>query len=148
MSYELTRNTRLPDRTLAQLTEDGNHFGYILEDRIREDGEYVFGETAIPEGEYRVIITYSNRFKRQMIQLVNKRGGNILFGGRPIDACGVRIHGGNVPEDTEGCPLLGANLDKITGKVFNCAEVVEALYEKVKTLCETQEVYLTVKNNF
>lgn len=52
--------------------------------------------TAIPEGEYKVEMRYSSRFKKCMPYLV----------GVP-EFEGVMFHPGNYPRDTYGCILLG-----------------------------------------
>ena len=86
--------------TLGQLTIDGKTHGYTCEDKdryIESGGEKLAGQTAIPRGRYRLSVSMSNRFKRIM---------PIVIGVPQFS--GVRIHGGNTHEDTEGCPLLGA----------------------------------------
>lgn len=52
--------------------------------------------TGIPVGQYEVIVSYSNRFRKQMPLLLNVPGFS-----------GVRIHGGRDERDTEGCILVG-----------------------------------------
>jgi hypothetical protein len=56
----------------------------------------IAGRTAIPYGEYRLVLDYSNRFKKIMPHILNVPGFE-----------GVRIHVGNSSIDTEGCLLLG-----------------------------------------
>ena len=134
MKYLLTRiiYDYNADTTFGELTCNGVHIGYTLEDMVRLDGSYVFGKTAIPEGEYKMITTWSNRFKREMIQLVNLSNGDLKFGNRPVDVCGIRIHGGNTNADTEGCILVGKMMDRKSKRIWNCAGVLEELFNQVK----------------
>ena len=73
-----------------------------LEDQVRErPGVPVAAwkipkQTAIPTGRYRVRLTMSARFGRVLPLLENVPGFS-----------GIRIHSGNVIEDTEGCILVG-----------------------------------------
>lgn len=149
----------LPDKTKGQLFVDGNanwfngNPGYILEDPVRDkngDGdlddsgeEKIYGKTAINYGRYRVITSFSNRFQKKMIQLINVRGSAIKFGDKPIDACGVRIHGGNKVADTLGCPLLGAKRQP-NGDVYECKEINEKLLMLVDAADNTGEVYIDI----
>lgn len=118
--------------TFGELTCNGVHVGYTLEDQVRLDGSYVYSKTAIPNGKYKLITSWSNRFKREMIQVVNLPKGLIQFGKRPIDICGIRVHGGNTNADTEGCILVGKMMDRKAQRIWNCAGVNEELIRMVK----------------
>lgn len=131
-----------PERTFGKYYKENVYIGESLEDPVLPEGKVELGKMAIPYGRYRLVISYSNRFKKQMIQVVNVRGSNILFHGVPIDACGIRIHGGNDVEDTLGCPLAG-KIRTATG-IANCAGVVQQLFDIVKKHDETEEVYLNI----
>ena len=112
-----------PDCTISQLTVDGADECFILEDVDRHlennPERKVHGKSAIPRGTYQVIITLSNRFKRELPLLVDVPGFE-----------GIRIHPGNTSEDTEGCLLPGrTRTDRTVGEskvAFN------ALFAKIQ----------------
>lgn len=106
MKLELKRLYFKDTYTIGKLYVDGDYLCDTLEDKHRPDGEKVYGETCIPEGVYRVILNYSNRFKRIMPLLLNV-----------LNFIGIRIHCGNTDADTLGCILVGEN--KIKGKLIN-----------------------------
>lgn len=143
MEFVLTRKMLLNNKTFGELTLDGVFWGHTLEDAVRDGKTFVLGETAIPYGRYRLIVSFSNRFKKQMIQVINIRGGSNLFHNVNIDQCGIRIHGGNTEKDTLGCPLLGA---KRAGdsKIYDCESVNNKLIAKVKSADKKEEVYLNI----
>lgn len=102
------RTTYGPISTGGIFLLDDNFFAYSLEDPIRT-GAKVPGNTAIPAGRYRVALTSSARFGKVMPQIVDVPGFE-----------GVRIHGGNTAEDTEGCILIARNrvgADSIQGSM-------------------------------
>ena len=86
--------------------EEPNTLNFVcntLEDKVRnpkgtkkEDFKKVYGETAIPYGTYRVVITYSNAFQKKLPEILNV----------PLYE-GIRIHAGNTKDSTNGCILLG-----------------------------------------
>ena len=88
--------------TISKLFVDGIYECFVLEDKVRElDGVPVStwkipNETAIPKGTYKVEVTFSPHFNRDLPLLDNVPGYE-----------GVRIHPGNTDKDTEGCLLLG-----------------------------------------
>jgi hypothetical protein len=87
--------------------EEGEHPEWlfnILEDKVRPAGEKIYRETAIPSGNYKMIVDYSPKFKKNIPHILNVPGFE-----------GIRIHPGNDAEDTEGCLLPGINDE--TGKV-------------------------------
>lgn len=99
MKLLLKRLHRTDVSTIGELYVDGVFECYTLEDIERE--VKIKSETAIPKGKYKVMITMSNRFKRQMPLLLNVPNFS-----------GVRIHAGNTNHDTEGCILVGQTRSK------------------------------------
>ena len=119
-----------PDRTdsactIGEILVDGQEECYSLEDKVREiEGQPVEAwkvakETAIPKGSYNVVVTYSNRFQRDLPLLENVPGFS-----------GVRIHPGNTTEDTEGCILVGRGRTEKT--VTESRAAFNALYAKIE----------------
>lgn len=88
--------------TLSKFYIDGVYFCESLEDVYRgddlSDNKKVYGKTAIPCGTYKVILSYSNRFKIWTPEILN-----VPF------FSGIRIHSGNTAVDTDGCILVGEN---------------------------------------
>lgn len=106
MELEVRRKQFTDKSTIGELLVNGDFYCYTLEDvdrgliktqPITEIAQKkLFGVTAIPLGKYDLSMTYSNRFKQYMPQVLNV-------------PCfeGVRIHSGNTSEHTEGCLLVG-----------------------------------------
>jgi hypothetical protein len=106
MELFLESEPSIVDRTFGALYADGVFLAHTLEDVVREldgipvDEWKVQDKTAIPHGRYRVIITRSGRFSR--------KAGHDVYLPELLSVPGfdkIRIHGGNGPEDTDGCIL-------------------------------------------
>lgn len=117
MLIEIVRTDFTENTSSGQLFIDGERFCETLEDAARAFGVKVPGQTCLPPGNYSVIVTHSPRFNRPMILIyTNPRDHSCEHGGIRFE--GVRIHGGNTHEDTEGCPLVAYNrisTDRIQG---------------------------------
>ena len=136
MKLILTRHARRADYTIGRLEdENGMKACDTLEPTWRD---YKGGEmkipkkSAVPEGTYRVVITKSQRFGRYLPLLVGVPGFE-----------GVRMHSGNTSRDTEGCILVGHNLQ--VGKVLWSRITLEKL---MKLIENEKEIYLTIKNTW
>ncbi len=79
--------------TTGELLVEGEFFCYTLELPWLNN---LAGKSCIPCGQYRVILSLSTRFKREMPRLIGVPG-----------RLGILIHPGNTEADTEGCILLG-----------------------------------------
>lgn len=121
--------------TIGELYVDGKWECYTLEDKVRPAGEKVYGQTAIPVGQYKVIVNVSNRFKRLLPLLLDVPQFE-----------GVRIHPGNRPEDTEGCILVGRKKDN--GTILESRLAFTPLLEKIKAACDSKDtVWLEIYNS-
>ena len=88
---------------------------------------------AIPEGEYRVSMTYSPKYKTQLPLITGDSRFNSLWQG-------IRIHAGNTAKDTQGCILVGEN--QIVGMVINSRITLKTLLTSLKG----RDVKLRVKS--
>ena len=136
MKLILTRHARRADYTIGRLEdENGIKICDTLEPiwRNYDGGEMkIPRKSAIPEGSYRVVVTKSQRFGKYLPLLVGVPGFE-----------GVRIHAGNTSRDTEGCILVGQNLQ--VGKVLWSRITLERL---MKLIENEKEIYLTIKNTW
>lgn len=140
MRLELRRIAKKPTYTIGKLYINEEYFCDTIEDTDRGLNSYmsleevkakkVKGKTAIPTDTYRVKITYSPRFKKDMPLIENVVGFD-----------GIRIHSGNTAEDTEGCIIVGEN--KVVGKVINSKETYNKLFSIL--LQDKNNLRITVK---
>jgi len=105
------------DATIGELYLDGVWECFTLEDVVRD--VKIPGKTAIPEGRYEVVVDYSPRFKQPLPHVLNVPAFE-----------GIRIHAGNVPEDTSGCILVGRI--RGDGKILGSKLALDALMEKFR----------------
>ena len=134
MKLILTRHARRADYTIGRLEdENGMKICDTLEPTWRD---YKGGElkipkkSAIPEGTYRVVVTKSQRFGIYLPLLVGVPGFE-----------GVRIHPGNTNKDTEGCILVGENIQ--VGRVLWSRITLSKL---MKIIENEKEIFITIKN--
>lgn len=100
---------------------NGLRFCFTCEDQDRlleKGGMKVKTRTAIPRGTYPLTTSLSVRFGKELPEVQNVP-----------QFSGVRCHGGNRAEDTEGCILVGKVLTK-TG-IANCADTVRRMISMI-----------------
>ena len=116
--------------------EEASYFCDTLEPTWRDyaNGAYkVKGRSAIPEGRYAVVISFSPKFQQWL---------PILLGVPKFE--GIRIHAGNCSEDTEGCILVGKNRE--VGKVLDSRIWLHRLKQKIVEAKDKGEaVWITIK---
>ena len=136
MKIEVNRIFKASNYTIGELSVNNNYVCDTLEDKVRADGEKVYGETSIPSGTYTLVLSYSNRFKKVMPEILNVPNFS-----------GIRIHCGNSSKDTEGCLLVG----KWDGKTENWISDSKNSYNKLYSLLEEafnkkENITITIKD--
>lgn len=116
MQIDLIRELGTEGYTIGTMRINNAYECYTLEDQVRP--EKVYGETAIPEGTYKVIVSYSPRFKRDLPLLLNVPNFE-----------GIRIHPGNKADDTHGCILVGVS--KGHGSIGGSRIAFNLMYERI-----------------
>lgn len=102
MKLRVERLWKKPAYTVGRLFVDEQFFCNTLEDTVRDlsNEKKVYGKTAIPYGEYKVVYNWSPKFGRNLPRLLN------------IPAFeGILIHPGNTADDSAGCILVGRNTE-------------------------------------
>lgn len=140
MEIRVKRIARKDGYTIGQMSLNNEYFCDTLEDTDRGLNSAMSvdeilskkrkGITAIPTGEYDVILTFSPKFKRVLPLLLNVKGYEY-----------IRIHHGNFPSSTDGCLLVGEN--KIKGQIVNSRATLEKLMS-VLLECEKKKEKVTI----
>lgn len=143
MELLLTRKKFTKNATIGTLTTNGVHLCATLEpvDRglssdmtINEiKSKKIANISAIPKGRYKVIMTYSQKFKKLLPELLDVPAYQ-----------GVRIHSGNSYQDTQGCILCGyfTQPDLLIESRQHTQSVVNVIK---KTIDDGDEVYITIE---
>ena len=102
MKLRVERLWNKPAYTVGRLFVDGKFFCNTLEDTVRDlsNEKKVYGKTAIPYGEYKVVYNWSPKFGRNLPRLLNVPAFE-----------GILIHPGNTADDSAGCILVGRNTE-------------------------------------
>lgn len=140
MKLEIERRWKKETYTIGRLYVDGVFFCNTLEDKCRglkkTDSTFfikqrkVYGETAIPTGEYAVAMNvtspkyaavafYWQLCQGKMPRLLNVPGFD-----------GILIHPGNTALDTLGCILVGKNTK--VGQLTESKATFKALYKEME----------------
>jgi len=132
MEMLLTRDICGETCTEGILTVDGEFAAFTLEDVVRGAGEKIPGDTAIPEGRYKVIVNNSPRFQKELPLLLNVPNFD-----------GIRIHYGNTAKDTEGCILVGRK--RVPGAIQESRLTFDSLMHQITAAIRNgEEVWITI----
>ena len=89
------------------------------------------GCSAIPEGRYPLVVTWSPKFEQWLPLLLNVPKFS-----------GIRIHAGNTSCDTEGCILVGEN--RLKGQVLDSRRTLSLLKRRLAQRPEGEAVWITI----
>lgn len=157
MKLLLDRKYKKSTYTIGKLYIDGVYFCDTLEDKDRglKDTDSldriksikVMGQTAIPCGTYKVILSrQSPKYLYDWSWQAKYRFCNgflpLIDGIKGFSGC--LIHIGNDNGDTAGCVLVGKNTQ--VGKVLQSTATFKALYAKLKAAHDKGEsIYIEIK---
>lgn len=138
MELKLNRIFLGSSATIGELYVNGEHIADTLEDRVRPEGEKVYGKTAIPEGTYEMVLSYSPRFKKILPEILNVP-----------NFTGIRIHCGNSSADSSGCILVGTwdgeKEDWVSDSKVAFNKLIPLLQEAVDN---KEEITITINNSW
>ena len=122
MELKLQRYLLAENYTMGLLFIDNVYFCDTIEDKYRGQDlskTKVAGETCIPYGTYVVKITYSNKYRKSMPQILDV----------PYFT-GIRIHSGSSAKDSSGCVIVG--IKSKNGEVLESRKTYNALIKKIE----------------
>lgn len=125
MKIKVDRIYKGESYTIGKMYLNGEYFCDTLEDAVRP--VKIPNETAIPAGTYKVEVTYSPKFKRDLPLLIDVP-----------NYTGIRIHNGSNKDHTSGCILVGFN--KTKGQLTDSHIMCKLLTKRLKSLSEPIEI--------
>jgi hypothetical protein len=142
VNIRLERRFFAANYTIGRLFINEEYFCDTLEDRNRDlnkDGDLsdpgegkVYSATAIPYGRYRVILSWSPKFKRILPEILNVQ-----------HFTSIRMHSGVNHQDSAGCILVGEN--KVKGGLINSRATEIKLVVLLKAYSErNKEIYINI----
>lgn len=130
----LQRTTFTDESTIGCLFIDGKFECYTIEDTCRH--VKIKGKTAIWAGEYRVVLSRSNRFG-------DRYGWEKLPELLEVpEFTGIRIHPLNEPGQTEGC--IGPGTTKGRNVVHRSQRAFDRLMPKITAMCNEGELWISI----
>lgn len=138
MELKLNRIFLGSSATIGELYIDKKYIADTLEDRVRPEGEKVYGKTAIPEGVYKVVLSYSQRFKKILPEILNVP-----------NFTGIRMHCGNSSADSSGCVLIGTWNGEKEDWISNSKVAFNKLMSLLQKAADNKEkITITINNSW
>lgn len=138
MELKLNRIFLGSSATIGELLVNDKYLCDTLEDRVRPEGEKVYGKTAIPEGTYEMVLSYSPRFKKILPEILNVP-----------NFTGIRIHCGNSSADSSGCVLVGTWDGEKEDWVSDSKMAFNELMSSLQKAADNKEkVAITINNSW
>lgn len=144
MQIQVKRKVRSSSFSMGEMFIENVFFCYTLEDKDRKlkasmplsemMSIKIPAETAIPTGNYELVMSFSNRFQKFLPQLLQV-------------PCfeGIRIHAGNISAHTEGCILLGYEKNEEEGMVLTSRLAVRDFISRINTVIKSEKIFVEVK---
>lgn len=143
MNIQINRKWFTDKSTIGELLIDGVVFCYTLEDVARANGVKIPGITAIPQGSYKLIVSESVRFKKELPLIYSPESTDLSIESWGKKWSGIRLHAGNTAADSEGCIILGSV--RLQDTVLDSALAVTAFMDKIKD--QRFPLNITILNN-
>lgn len=138
MQLKLNRIFKTNTFTIGELYINEKYVTDTLEDRVRPEGEKIYGKTAIPEGTYEMVLSYSPRFKKILPEILNVP-----------NFTGIRIHSLNKAEESEGCIGVGEWNGKDTNWISNSRKTFNKLFALLEEANNNKEkITITINNSW
>ena len=135
MEIKVIRKVFTEISTIGELYINGKFECFTLEDKDRKlesGGQKVYSKTAIPRGEYNLVMSFSNRFQKYLPEIQNVP-----------QFAGIRIHSGNTSADSEGCILLGTT--KSVDFVGNSKVAVAAFIKQIQSVEKKEKITIEIE---
>jgi hypothetical protein len=135
MEIKVIRKVFTEISTIGELYINGKFECFTLEDKDRKlesGGQKVYAKTAIPRGEYNLVMSFSNRFQKYLPEIQNVP-----------QFAGIRIHSGNTSAHSEGCILLGTT--KAVDFVGNSKVAVAAFIKQIQAVEKKEKITIEIE---
>jgi hypothetical protein len=129
MEIKLIRSTIFQNCIIGALYIEDTFLCFTLEDLERKFK--IKHKTAIPRGRYRIILSWSNRFKKLLPEVLDVP-----------DFSGIRFHTGNTSADTSGCILVGMEFDD--NYLKHSKDAMKYLMSRLNKVYKKEKIFLTI----